>query len=88
MNKDVEELLNNLPSRPGARTLDNMPDLVAAVEHFLTLKANHDPRASMSLCWFYQKGGLRDRFSGPSWDAVRRYVQDVLGRSPTTGAKL
>ena len=83
----VEELLSSGGKRRGSRVLDGRPELVAALVHFLDLKAAGDARASVTLCWFYREH-LQARYDGPAWDAVRRYLRDVQKRCVTTGGTL
>jgi hypothetical protein len=84
----VEKLLDETP-RPGRRgAIAGMPELAAAIKHFMALKAAGDSRATMSLTWFYQKK-LRDHFGGPRCASVaRKFVMDELGLDPNTGKSL
>lgn len=60
---------------------------MAAIARFLDLKASNDTRAHVSFAWFYTNK-LRAAYDGPSLDAVRRYISDVMRRDVTTGKKL
>lgn len=84
----VDDLLGELaPVRK--HVLDDNPELVSAVTHFLDLKAADDARVKgITLRWFYLNK-LRDAFDGPKTDAcIRRYIADVLKRDFQTGKPL
>lgn len=91
MTDQVEELEALLDSCPPPRKLPKMetnPELVKAVRWFLDLKAKDDPRARMSLRWFYSKK-LRDRYEGPKTEStVIDYVRTVMRLDPDTGKPL
>lgn len=83
----VDDLLSTVPAPKSNAVLAAMPELVAAIVRFLDLKAAGDARAHVSFAWFYTNK-LRAAYDGPSMDAVRRYVSEVLHRNITTGKKL
>lgn len=88
--KVVDDLLADCPM-PKKRNLiaEQHPELGAAIERFLELKASNDDRVcGITLSWFYDNK-LRPKFNGPSaMDTVRKYVRQHLNRDPKTGAKL
>lgn len=83
----VDALLDTVPKRKATRALDSKPDLVKAIARFLDLKKEGDERAHVTFAWFY-RNKLRSAFDGPSYDAVRRYVTDVMSRNIETGKSL
>lgn len=83
----VDDLLNTIPAKKRKHALLASPLLAEAVEHFLKAKAAGDPRAHVSLRYFYMQK-LQPTFGGPGFDAVRHYVADVLRRNITTGEPL
>jgi hypothetical protein len=83
----VDHLLDSVPPPNSKAVLANKPELVAAIRRFLELKAARDPRAHVSFRWFYLNK-LRSAYDGPSLDAVRRYISDVLRLNISTGKKL
>jgi hypothetical protein len=83
----VDDLLATVPAPKSNAVIASMPELAAAIKRFLELKAVGDPRAHVSLAWFYNNK-LREQYNGPSMDAVRRHVRDVLHLDVTTGKKL
>lgn len=84
----VENLLHDIPAK-GQSMIEDNPDLAAAIQHFLNLKRDDDPRVKgVTLTWFYNNK-LRDAFDGPRWfGTVRKYVREVLKRDPKTGREL
>lgn len=83
----VDQLLASVPPPKSNAVLSSKPELMAAIRRFLELKAAGDPRAHMSLAWFYTHK-LRAMYNGPSIDAVRRFVSQVLRLNIATGKKL
>lgn len=80
----VDNILNGVTKSP-ANAIARMPDLAKAIEHFLDLKRDKDPRvAGLSFEWFYTQK-LRGAFNGPSINTARRFVREVLQRDVKTG---
>jgi len=80
----VDELLSTIPPKQSKSMIAANPELAEAINSFLALKAAGDPRAHVSLAWFYNNK-LRDVFGGPTFDSVRKYVREVLALDITTG---
>ena len=86
-NEDVESLLDEVPENKVRNVIEDNKPLAEAVEYFLRLKAEGDPRAHVTLKWFYEQK-LRDRFKGPkSVDTVRKFAREILRRDPQTGKR-
>lgn len=86
-NADIEALLDEIPQSKVRNIVEQNEPLADAIEYFLRLKAEGDPRAHVSLKWFYEQK-LRDRFGGPKTvDTVRKFAREILGRDPQTGKR-
>lgn len=84
----VNFLLDTVPP-PGSRNIvEDNKKLAEAIEYFLDLKRDGDPRAHVSLRWFYLNK-LRDSLGGPKTiDTVHKFVREILHRDPSTGEEL
>lgn len=88
-NEVLSDLLKSAPKAPKSKSvMEQKPELVEAITLFLDMKQAKDASAHVSLRWLYVEGGLREKYDGPSWDAARRYIRDVLRRDVLTGADL
>lgn len=83
----VDDLLDGLAAPARKHVIARMPELAEAIAYFLRLKRDEDPRAAVSLRYFYLEK-LRPQFGGPGFDAVRHYVAEVLLLNITTGTPL
>lgn len=84
--KKVESLLPDKKPRR-SRQMDDMPELVEALEAFFELKREGDERAHVSFHWFYRHK-LRPTFGGPPLETVYCYVRDVMRLDVKTGKRL
>ena len=85
--KIVDDLLADIPAKKSSALLAQKPELCEVIQAFLDLKNASDPRAHVSFAWFYQNK-LKDKYDGPSYDSVRRYVRDVMKLNVATGESL
>lgn len=75
--EEVDELLAEIAPVARRNAVADNPPLAAAIQRFLELKAAGDPRAHVSLNWFYREK-LRERFGGPNITTVCTYVREFL----------
>lgn len=89
MNRDLDDMLNDLPPKESRAKLSALPELAEAIRYFLERKADGDKRvAHVSLAWFYRRK-LKPEYDGaPTIEAVRTYVRDQMGLDPVTGKRL
>ena len=87
-NDDVEQLLDEVPEVRTRNIIEDNKPLADAISYFLRLKAEGDPRAHVSLKWFFENK-LRPKYGGPKTvDTVRKFARDVLNRDPSTGEQI
>lgn len=82
--EDVDAMLDEVPSRV-RRFLSE--ELEQAIAYFLERKYQGDPRAHVSLFWFYTNK-LRPKYKGPSMNMVYRHVREVMKLDIRTGGPL
>lgn len=75
---EIDKILEDIPEYSRRNAVAANPKLAQAITYFMNLKAGRDPRVEhISLKWFYDHK-LRDKYAGPSYDVVRRFVTDFL----------
>jgi hypothetical protein len=85
--QQVEDFLAKVPKKQQISVVAANADLAAALAHFMKLKGADDPRAHVTLNWFYNNV-LRDKFDGPCITTVKNYVRDFLKVDFKTGKRL
>lgn len=89
MSNTVDTLLRGMKQPNRRNMICDMPELAAAIEYFLDLKAADDEQVrGITLSWLY-RSGLQVQFDGPIWfGTVRKYVRQYLKRDHITGKPL